>query len=137
MLYSKKVNIIFNVFANINQKENNIPKSTVQDIITLFDQQGHVDAKKSTGRPQEITIEQQEMMIEQIKQNCEVTAEDICRNNEINPNGLSAQTFRNALNKEGIIARRMQNTHCISEQNREDRLNWALEHQDWSVKDFR
>ena len=28
-----------------------IPKSTVQDIITLFKNEGNVDARKSTGRP--------------------------------------------------------------------------------------
>lgn len=61
-------------------------------------------------------------MIEEVKMDPEVNAEDIFRNKEINHNNVSSRTIRRYLDDNDFVARRMLNTHFISDNNKEKRV---------------
>ncbi len=68
---------------------------------------------------------------------CEVTAADLCRNKEINRNELSERTFQRFLNDQDYQARRMIKTNFISEKNKEARVEFAEELEDWDLNDYK
>ena len=58
-------------------------------------------------------------MIEEVKRDPEITAEDLYRDKEINHNNISSRSIRRFLNESDMVARRMLKTHFISEKNQQ------------------
>lgn len=76
-------------------------------------------------------------MLEEVKMDCEITAADLCKNIEINHNNVNERTIQRFLNNNGIVARRMVKTNFISDKNKEIRVEWAEERENWNIGDFK
>jgi len=64
-------------------------------------------------------------MLEKMNIDCEVTVVDLCNNSKLNHNNVGVDAIKRYLNKNGLEARRMINTHYMSDSNKEKRVVWA------------
>ena len=79
----------------------------MNNIITLYESQNSCTPKKSSGRPSKIGEETGQKMIEEVKMDPEITAEDLYRDKQINHNNASSRTIRRFLDDHDMVARRM------------------------------
>lgn len=116
-------------------------KTTVHDTLKRFRKTGSITPKKRYGRKSSFNHEKVTTLKDLVTQDAASRRLKILeiqtRWNTANKEMISISTIRRMLRKIGLrscIARRKP---FISEKNKKKRLEWALEHQDWTIQDWK
>lgn len=95
-------------------------------------------AELKQGRPQKLTSRDKRTIARLMVNGRAKTAVELTKliNNE-REEKVSTETVRRALKEEGLRARKRKKKPTLSKAHRKARLIWALEHQNWSVEDWK
>ena len=104
----------------------NVPKSTVQDILTRFQKRGtHVTACR-TGRPRKTSTADDRKIMREVEKNRKMTAKEV-RNSlpESVATSVCVQTIRNRIKEKGLKGCTARRTPLMSKGNMKKRVAWA------------
>ncbi|KAL4501555.1 hypothetical protein ABPG72_018606 [Tetrahymena utriculariae] len=110
-------------------EENNLvaSKTTIYDLINEYKLNQRLSTpKKSIGRPKLLGEETGNKFLMEIEDDRNITAMDIYNNKKINHNNVSYQTINNFINQSGYEARIKKTKLSLSENNVEQRYDYAL-----------
>ena len=106
--------------------------STVRKIVCKWRQFGTVATLPRSGRPVKITPKAQRVIINEVKKNPRVSAEDLRKSLKHADISVDTSTIRKTLNKNGIHGRRPRRKPLLSKKNISARLEFAKKHLDAS-----
>lgn len=119
-------------------KKLNIPCSTGYYIVKKYNETGSNYDRTKSGRPTKTTRKEDDYIIMLSKRNRKLTAPQIAA--EFNSNratSISVSTVKSRLRSAGMNGRIAAKKPLLREINRRKRLQWAREHKNWSVNDWR
>lgn len=92
--------------------------------------------RRSRGR---VTTEGQDRFLAQIARRNPTTSHPELQRQLLQATGVSVsvETIRKRLRARGLFSRRQLRVPELSRQNKADRLNWSLEHENWTIEDWR
>ena len=93
--------------------------------------------KKRTGRPPILTKSAREQLKISVTRNKKTRRQTLSEIQQTLNVNISIQTIRHELAKEGVHSCIPRPKPLISDVNKEKRLSWALDHEDWTVEDFK
>lgn len=109
-----------------------IPKSTVQDVLKKYRDQGMVSTASRSGRPPILSKQDQRKLGRLARNNRQATLEQITE--ELNKSltiSASVHTVRRALHGQGYHGRTAKKKPLVSEVNRKKRRFWCLARKNW------
>ncbi|RLU18397.1 hypothetical protein DMN91_008754 [Ooceraea biroi] len=116
----------------------NIPRSTVSDASTRFQRTGCNKNKARTGRPRVTSKSEDQSLILMSKMNRKLTAPEIqSRFNENHEHQISVTTVKDRLHKAGLWSRVSTRKLLLRHGNRANRLQWAQNHKDWTIENWK
>jgi transposase len=110
-----------------------ISKSTVQDVIKKYNDEGMVSTASRSGRPPILSDQDRRQLVRLTKGNRQATLEQLTE--EFNKSltvSASVQTIRRALHIQGYYGRTAKKKPFVSEINRKKRRFWCLARRNWS-----
>lgn len=104
----------------------NLKKSTVHDIIQCYVKEDRIEARRQTGRPKSLSVQDERFLVRSIVRDPKIEAtklaEELTRRSG---KKIGAYTIRRTLNREGYNARNPRRKPYISTVNRQKRLAFA------------
>lgn len=115
-----------------------IPKSTITDTISRYKNLNNGLTAKRTGRPCSMNNDDRYNLSKIVKKNNRLSLEEIQQKfNSSQDKKISAVTIRRNLHQIGINSRVSAPKPLLTEAQREKRLSWCIERQDWSVRQWK
>jgi transposase len=111
-----------------------IPRSTVQGFMQRFTTRQTHENLVRPGGPRKTTEEEDQRIIEIAERQTRLKYEEVC---EIANTTISVRSIRRRLKVHGIRKWKAANCALLNDRLAANRLAWALEHQNWTVEDWR
>ena len=117
----------------------NIAKSTVWDAINRFRKNNcRNNDKPRSGRPRKTTFAEEKSIVLMSKRDRRKTAPEIQSNfNCCHESQISVNTVKRRLRSVGLNGRVAKQKPFLSRVNKLKRLQWAREHKNWTIDDFK
>jgi len=116
----------------------NVPRSTVQDIIAIHRETGHIFRRKGSDRPRKTTKRQDNVITRIAKQNpftpSREISKNVCLEHNINVSYTTVQRRLHEVGLDGCVSRKKP---FISDANIEKRLEFAIKHKSWTADDWK
>ena len=107
-------------------KKLNLPKSTVQYIVTKYRKSGRLENEPRSGRPPALTLREKRRIMQEVRADPFVSAPELKKNLIQKSNKtVSTKTITRTLKSNGIVARRPRKIPFISKVNQRKRLEFA------------
>lgn len=123
---------------NVNQKSISelldIPKSVVSRIIKRYQERGSVETAHRSGRPRKSSLRDDIRVFRTIKSNPFLSARQIQQ--EVLPT-VSSRTIQRRLVEKGMLSRRPAKKPLLKARHRQARLEFAQQHQHWTISQWR
>lgn len=116
-------------------KQLRLHRSVVCKTIKLFNARGTIKSAKKCGRPRKSTAQTDRLLMRLSRGDPFKTAVDL--SSEMPEPKLSVQTIRRRLTEQGLYGRRPAKKPFISAKNRQRRLQFALDHRDWTPQKWK
>lgn len=107
-----------------------ITKKTVKKWLHVYENNKNVSRKDGSGRHRKTTFEQDQEIIDEIKKNKLLTAQDIKKKLDDKQIVISTATLINRFHESGFLYKKPKIKPLITEIHREKRLSWAQKHID-------
>lgn len=119
-------------------KEMKVSRGAVRSAIAIFNETGGYTSRKSTGRPRVTTRREDVTVVRESIRNRRLTAPEIAREfNSTRENPVSISTVGRRLRAAGLSGRIALRKPLLRPQNKIKRLNWAKEHVNWSINQWK
>lgn len=116
----------------------NIPKSTVCDAIKRFSENGSNIDRARSGRPRITTVAEDNSIVLMSKRDRRRTAPEIrAQFNLCHKKKLSVDVVKSRLRSAGLYGRVAKRKPLLNKINKKKRLQWAREHRNWTLDDFK
>jgi transposase len=118
------------------------PRSSVQYFLRRFKKTGEIwDHRCENGAARKTTEREDRFIVNEVLGSFEFrskSADEVKDSlNEQFDVSVTSRTIQNRLNKAGYLGRVARKKPLLSEKNRKLRLQWALEHQHWTIEDWK
>ena len=118
-------------------KKLKVARSTVQDTIKRWKETGIFEDKKRSGRPRKTTKAEDNSIILMSKRNRRLTAPEITSGfNRSHSKSISLTTTKRRLRQAGLSGRITVRKPLLRIGNKKKRLQWAIDHQNWTEGDW-
>lgn len=115
-----------------------IPKSTVRDTINRYAISQNGTSEKRSGRPRALNDNDQQQLRNILKENNRLTLAETQQKFQDSQNKIvSEKTIRKNLHQLGLHSRIAASKPFLNESQRVKRLQWCINHQDWSVQKWK
>ena len=115
-----------------------VPKSTVTDTIVRHFDTNNGSSVKRAGRPLSMNDNDRCTLKRLVKKNNRSSLSEIHNNfQNLKDRKVSQDTIRKSLHQMGIHSRIAVPKPLLTEKQRENRLNWCIERQNWSIKKWK
>lgn len=112
-------------------------RCAVQYALKRFEETGSYQNRPRTGRKKITTVREDRLLIRQSLQDRKKTALDLAASlSEAKGQLVGVHTVRRRLRQAGLKGCKARKKPWLSERNKKHRLEWALQHKDWTVEDW-
>jgi transposase len=108
-------------------------KSTITRLLQRHDYKSFLGVGKSTGRPKKTTERDEKLLVRKATVNRRSTLSDITN---LAPVDISTSTTRRLLKEAGLQKHIAAKKPFLTAKHIADRLQWALDHKDWTIEDW-
>lgn len=117
----------------------NIPSSTVNDIIKRYKSTGNIEANRGScgGHNRLLSIRNDRLIARECQKNPQLTARQLQATIGTSLPPVSLSTFKNSLRRSGKMAYRPLVSPRLSKKQMKIRLEWARQHQYWTVNQWK
>ena len=115
-----------------------VPQGTVSKVLRRFRNKGNVNPGVSTGRPKITSIREDRLLLRECQRNRTTSAETL-RHSWQNQTGIrvSRVTVNRRLLERGLRARRPARKPFLKPENKQKRLDWAKNHENYQLRHWR
>jgi transposase len=115
-----------------------VPRETVRDIIKLYKETKDIKRRVGSGRKRKTTKREDRTIVQMSRTNPFMSAQEISDNVKIDYNiDVSHDTVDRRLNEAGLHLYVARNKPFISDTNINKRLQWCIDHQNWTVAQWK